>query len=177
MLRPVYYRALNEYLQGNLAPDANSTIRISFGTVRGFKPAPDVEGYYPFTKVGEMIEKWEKNQGEHPFDAPTEIVDAVRAGRFGSYEPDDIGQVPVNVLTDLDITGGNSGSATLNSKGEFAGIAFDGNIEGVASDLVFLPELTRAIHVDVRYILWILDAVEHAGHLLKEMGVEPEFAK
>ena len=75
-------------------------------------------------------------------------------------------------LTDLDITGGNSGSATLNSKGEFSGIAFDGNIEGVASDLVFLPEVTRAIHVDVRYILWILDEVENADHLLYEMGIE-----
>jgi hypothetical protein len=125
----------------------------------------------------EMVGKWDKNKGEQPFDAPEKIIDAAKAGRFGSYAPAYIGQVPVNLLTDLDITGGNSGSATLNSKAEFAGIAFDGNIEGVASDLVFLPEVTRAIHVDVRYILWILDAVEHADHLLKEMGVNPEFSE
>jgi hypothetical protein len=177
LLRPVYYELLDEYLQGNLAPDANSTIRISFGTVRGFKPDINSEEYYPFTKVMEMVGKWDKNKGEQPFDAPEKIIDAAKAARFGSYAPAYIGQVPVNLLTDLDITGGNSGSATLNSKAEFAGIAFDGNIEGVASDLVFLPEVTRAIHVDVRYILWILDAVEHADHLLKEMGVNPEFSE
>lgn len=172
MLRPLYFEALNEFKSGNIAPDANNTIRISFGTVRGFKPSPEAEEYYPFTKISEMFEKWEKNQGEHPFDAPDSIIDAVREQRYDGYVPEDIGEVPVNLLTDLDITGGNSGSPTLNSKGEFAGIAFDGNIEGVASDLVFLPELTRAIHVDVRYILWILDKVENADHLLNEMGVE-----
>lgn len=176
LLRPRYFEALNDYLEGNLAPDANSTIRVTFGTVRGFKPTPDAEEYYPITKVWEMAEKWGKYKGEQPFDAPDNIIDAVQAQRFEGYIPNDVGQVPVNVLTDLDITGGNSGSATLNSKAEFAGIAFDGNIEGVASDLVFLPDLTRAIHVDVRYILWILDAVENAEHLLKEMGVEPQFA-
>jgi hypothetical protein len=172
LLRPLYFEALNEYNSGNLAPDANGTIRVSFGTVRGFKSDPEAKEYYPFTKVWELIEKWGKNQGKHPFDAPDALIDAVQQQRYEGYVPEDIGQVPVDVLTDLDITGGNSGSATLNSKGEFAGIAFDGNIEGVASDLVFLPELTRAIHVDVRYILWILDQVENADHLLHEMGIE-----
>jgi hypothetical protein len=140
--------------------------------VRGFKPTPEAEEYYPFTKISEMFEKWKKNQGKHPFDAPDSIIDAVKEQRYEGYVPEDIGQVPVNLLTDLDITGGNSGSPTLNSKGEFAGIAFDGNIEGVASDLVFLPDLTRAIHVDVRYILWILDKVENSDHLLNEMGID-----
>ena len=141
------------------------------------EPNPEAPEYYPFTKVWEMAEKWAKNRGEQPFDAPESIIEAISAKRFGSYIPEGFDEVPVNLLTDLDITGGNSGSATLNNKAEFAAIAFDGNIEGVASDLVFLPELTRAIHVDVRYILWILDAVEHANPLLKEMGIEPEFAK
>jgi len=176
LLRPQYYYALRDYYQGNIAPDANSTIRISFGTVRGYKPAPDKDKYFPFTKVSQVEEKWTKNKGEQPFDAPDSIIEAIQAGRFGSYVSEEAGEVPVNLLTDLDITGGNSGSATLNSKAEFAGIAFDGNIEGVASDLVFLPDLTRAIHVDVRYILWILDAVEHADHILKEIGIEPEFS-
>lgn len=171
LLRPLYFEALSKYKAGNIAPDANNTIRVSFGTVRGFKPDPEAEEYYPFTKIWEMVEKWAKNHGEHPFDAPDALIDAVQQREYKGYVPEDIGQVPLNVLTDLDITGGNSGSATLNSKGEFAGIAFDGNIEGVASDLVFLPELTRAIHVDVRYILWILDKVEHANYLIDEMGV------
>ena len=175
LLSPLYFEALNKYNSGNLAPDANNTIRISFGTVRGFKPDPEAKEYYPFTKIWEMVEKWGRYQGKHPFDAPDAIIDAVQKRQYNGYVPEDIGQVPVNVLTDLDITGGNSGSATLNSRGEFAGIAFDGNIEGVASDLVFLPELTRAIHVDVRYILWILDKLENADHLLDEMGIEAKY--
>jgi len=176
LLRPYYYYALRDYYQGNIAPDANGTIRISFGTVRGFKPAPDKEKYFPFTKVSQVVEKWTQNKGEQPFDAPDSIIEAIQSGRFGSYVSEEAGEVPVNLLTDLDATGGNSGSATLNNKAEFAGILFDGNIEGVASDLVFLPDLTRSIHVDVRYILWILDAVEHADHVLKEIGIKPEFS-
>jgi hypothetical protein len=176
LLRPHYYYALRNYYKGNIAPDANSTIRISFGTVRGYKPASDKEKYFPFTKVSQVVEKWTKNKGEQPFDAPDSIIEAIQSARFGSYLSEEVGEVPVNLLTDLDSTGGNSGSATLNSKAEFAGILFDGNIEGVASDLVFLPDLTRSIHVDVRYILWILDAVEHADHILKEIGIEPEFS-
>lgn len=177
LLRPQYYYALLDYYQGNIAPDANSTIRISFGTVRGYKPAPDKEKYFPFTKVSQVVEKWTKNKGEQPFDAPASIIEAIQSRRFGSYVSEEAGEIPVNLLTDLDATGGNSGSATLNSKAEFAGILFDGNIEGVASDLVFLPDLTRSIHVDVRYILWILDAIEDADHILKEIGIEPEFSK
>lgn len=176
LLRPHFYYALRDYHKGNIAPDANGTIRISFGTVRGYKPAPNKEKYFPFTKVYQVVEKWTQNKGEQPFDAPDSIIEAIQSGRFGSYVSAEAGEVPVNLLTDLDSTGGNSGSATLNSKAEFAGILFDGNIEGVASDLVFLPDLTRSIHVDVRYILWILDAVEHADHILKEIGIEPEFS-
>ena len=83
------------------------------------------------------------------------------------------GEVPVDFLTDLDITGGNSGSATLNGKGELVGLAFDGNKEGVASDVVFNPATTRTIHVDARYMLWQMDAIDGADHLLKEMGITP----
>ena len=85
--------------------------------------------------------------------------------------------MPVDFLSDVDITGGNSGSATLNARGEVVGLVFDGNIEGVASDILFLEETTRGIHVDVRYFEWMLDAVEDAGYLLREMGVEPVFSK
>jgi hypothetical protein len=176
LLRPHYYYALRDYYEGNIAPDANGTIRISFGTVRGYKPAPDKEKYFPFTKVSQVVDKWVQYKGEQPFDAPDSIIEAIQSGRFGSYISEEAGEVPVNLLTDLDSTGGNSGSATLNSKAEFAGILFDGNIEGVASDLVFLPDLTRSIHVDVRYILWILDSVEHADHILEEIGIAPEFS-
>ncbi|MEW6237310.1 MAG: S46 family peptidase, partial [Candidatus Omnitrophota bacterium] len=175
LARPIYYKALEAFHQGVLASDANGTIRISYGTVRGYRPAPGREEYFPFTKVWQVGEKWAKYKGEFPFELPANILEALRERRFGPYVDKEIGEVPVNFLTDLDITNGNSGSATLNAKGEFAGIAFDGNIEGVASDLVFMEEVTRAIHVDVRYIKWVLDAVEHAGNILEEMGVKPAF--
>ena len=175
LVRPLYFRALQDFYQGKLAPDANSTIRISFGTVRGYRPEPGKSEYYPFTNVWEMTEKWAKSHATDPFDAPPSIIQAINEKKFGPYICKETGLVPIAFLTDLDITGGNSGSATLNARGEFAGIAFDGNIEGVASDLVFLEDTTRAIHVDVRYIKWVLDAVEHAGRILREMGIKPTF--
>ena len=82
-----------------------------------------------------------------------------------------IEDIPVNFLSDLDITGGNSGSATLNHKGEWVGLVFDGNSEAVASDLLFLPDITRAIHVDIRYVLWIMKYIDHADNLLRELGI------
>ncbi|MBN2329223.1 MAG: S46 family peptidase [Candidatus Omnitrophica bacterium] len=177
LVRPVYFQALEEFYRGKLAPDANGTIRISFGTVRGFRPQPDQGEYYPFTHVWEMAEKWAKHRGEWPFDAPQSVIDVINKRTFGPYLFQDINAVPIDFLTDLDITNGNSGSATLNARAEFTGIAFDGNIEGVASDLVFLEDATRAIHTDVRYIKWVLDAVEQADWILREMGVEPAFSK
>jgi S1-C subfamily serine protease len=81
--------------------------------------------------------------------------------------------VPVDFLADLDITGGNSGSPTLNSRGELVGLAFDGNYEAMASDWLFMPDITRSIHVDIRYALWVMDAVDGAERVMKEMGAEP----
>jgi hypothetical protein len=97
----------------------------------------------------------------------------VKEKRFGPYAAEEIGEVPLDFLADLDITGGNSGSATLNRKGELVGLVFDGNYEAMASDWIFLPELTRSIHVDLRYLLWIMDAIDGAEHLIEEMGAKP----
>ena len=104
-----------------------------------------------------------------------DVADALEAilavdAELGSWE---FGDVPVDFLADLDITGGNSGSATLNARGELVGLAFDGNYEAMASDWIFMPDITRSIHVDVRYVLWMLDAVYQADHLMQEMGVPP----
>jgi hypothetical protein len=176
LLRPVYYEALLEMRGGNVAPDANGTIRVTFGTVRGYRAAPDKPVCKPFTNVWQMVEKWGKFRNEPPYNAPKRVIDAISAGRFGPYATQEAGGVPVDFLSDVDITGGNSGSATLNARGEVVGLVFDGNIEGVASDILFLEETTRGIHVDVRYFEWMLDAVEDAGHLLREMGVEPVFS-
>jgi hypothetical protein len=164
LVAPVYAEAMREVLGGLLAPDANSTLRITYGTVKAFKPADP-----PFTVASQILRK---NTGAEPFDAPQPFLAAIQARQFGPYAGAD-GELPVNFLSDLDTTGGNSGSAVLNDKGELVGINFDSTIEGVASDVVFDSATTRKIHVDVRYMLWVMDKVSGADHLLEEMGLRP----
>jgi hypothetical protein len=169
-LRPRYIEALQKFSSAEIAPDANSTLRVTYGTVRGYRPRAGAPLYRPFTALSEMVAK---HTGAEPFAAPQRVLDAARARRFGPYVDAALGEVPVNFLADLDITGGNSGSATLNSRGELVGVVFDGNYEAMASDWLFMPEITRSIHVDIRYTLWLMDAVDGADHLLREMGVTP----
>jgi hypothetical protein len=168
--RPKFASALRAKQGGVLAPDANSTLRITFGTVRGYKPKPSAPEYYPFTKLSEMVAK---HTGQEPFDAPDALLEAAKKGPFAPYVQPEMGEVPVDFLADLDITGGNSGSPTLDKNGQLVGLAFDGNYEAMASDWIFIPSITRSIHVDIRYPLWIMDRVDGADHLLKEMGIEP----
>lgn len=167
---PRFIGAMKEKAGGVLAPDANSTLRITYGTVRGYAPKPGAPIYEPFTLLPQVVEK---NTGTEPFNSPKSLLDAVAAHKGGPYVDPKLGEVPVNFLADLDITGGNSGSATLNAKGELVGLAFDGNYEAMASNWIFMPEVTRSIHVDLRYVLWVMDAVSNADDLLREMGVEP----
>ena len=169
LLRPVYMEGLLAHTGGLLAPDANGSLRIAFGTVRGYKPAPGKDVYAPFTTAAEIPAK---NTGAEPFDAPKKLLDAIAAAKWGPYAPGQ-SSVPVAFLSDLDITGGNSGSPVLNARGELIGLAFDGNYEGLASDVVFHGETTRTITVDVRYILWVADAVDQADHIVRELGLEP----
>ena len=164
LVAPLYADAMREVLGGLLAPDANSTLRITYGTVKAFKPADP-----PFTTGSQILQK---NTGKEPFDAPEPLLAALRAKDFGPYAMSD-GELPVNFLSDLDTTGGNSGSAVLNDKGELVGLNFDSTIEGVASDVVFDGSVTRKIHVDVRYMLWVIDKIEGADHLIEEMGLRP----
>jgi peptidase S46-like protein len=154
-----------------LAADANGTLRITYGTVRGYKPSPDAPMHKPFTLLSEVVAK---NKSKEPFDVPPRLIDAFNAKKVGPYVDPALGEVPVDFLSDLHITGGNSGSATLDAKGELVGLVFDGNYEAMASDWVFVPSVTRSIHVDVRYILWLLDAVDGGDHILTELGVEPK---
>ena len=107
------------------------------------------------------------------FNAPKPLLDAVAAGKKGPYVDAALKDVPVDFLSDLHITGGNSGSPTLIARGEITGLVFDGNIESMASDWVFMPSITRSIHVDLRYMAWVMDAVDGADHLLTEMGITP----
>ena len=126
----------------------------------------------PFTTAEGIAEK---ATGEEPFNASAQQLEAIEAADFGPYASEEVGSLPVNFLSDVDTTGGNSGSATLDSQGRLVGLLFDGNWESMISDWDFLPNVTRSIHADVRYMLWIMDRIDGAHHLLEEMGVEPAF--
>jgi hypothetical protein len=169
LVAPLYADAMRESLGGLLAPDANSTMRITYGTVRSFKPTSTAPADAPITTGSQIVAK---DQGKDPFDAPPALLAAIKAKEFGPYANPD-GELPVNFMSDLDTTGGNSGSAVMNDKGELVGLNFDSTIEGVASDVVFDGQTTRKIHVDVRYLLWVMDRVADADHLITEMGVRP----
>ncbi|RZA21872.1 MAG: S46 family peptidase [Proteobacteria bacterium] len=150
-------------------PDANSTLRITYGTIQGYKNRQGTT-QTSFTKLEEVAAK---NTGKEPFNVPAKELDLIKKKDYGSYKLDSIGTVPVNFLADLDITGGNSGSATLNAKGELTGLVFDGTIDGLISDWFFDPAYTRSIHLDARYMLWVLEKYDGASRLLNEMGVKP----
>jgi hypothetical protein len=170
LVRPLYVQALREQSDKPLAPDANGTLRVTYGTVRGYKPNPGAPVYEPFTKLPQVAKK---ATGTAPFDAPEKLVKLAKANQGGPYVDKKLGTVPVDFLADLDITGGNSGSPTLDAHGKLVGLAFDGNYEAMSSDWVFLPPITRSIHVDIRYVMFVMDAVDGADHLLTEMGVKP----
>lgn len=168
-LRPLYAEALAAYDPARSYPDANGTLRVSFGHLTEQDPR-DAVHYGDQTTVLGVAQK----AGEWPFNAPLALLTAIDAGRasgdWGGYDDPVLKTVPVDFLADLDITGGSSGSATLNAKGEWIGLVFDSNWEGVSSGTLYDPVQTRSIHVDVRYILWYLGHVAHADRVLMELG-------
>lgn len=171
-LRPGLIAAERARLDGRLAPDANGTLRVGFGTVRGYAPRDGV-WYEPQTTVEGILEK---DTGERPFDSPPRLLEMARAERFGDYADPDLGTLPVAFLSTVNVTNGSSGSSALNAWGEVIGLAFDMNWEGVAADWVVNEDIVRTINVDSRYMLWVMDAVDGAHHLLEELGVAPRFA-
>ncbi|HEX8405678.1 MAG TPA: S46 family peptidase, partial [Duganella sp.] len=150
-------------------PDANSTLRVTFGKIAGRDPGADGSSWKAFTTVAGVAAK---ATGEGEFNAPKAQLDAIKAKDFGKYVDPVLKSVPVAYLATLDITGGNSGSAALNSKGEWIGLAFDGTLDSIISDWDFNKAMTRDIQVDLRYILWNMKHVDHADNLLKEMNAE-----
>jgi hypothetical protein len=171
-LTPTYVRALLQFSGGALAPDANGTLRVTFGKVEGVAERDGLV-YLPQTSLAGILEK---HTGTGEFDAPKHELDAiaaVRAGKKTPYASPGLGDVPVNFLASVDTTGGNSGSPALSSKGELVGLLFDGTFDTVGSDIVFDPVRTRSILVDIRYVLWLMTDVDAASHLLAEMGVSP----
>ena len=172
-LRPSYMQALIDYRQSQgraVYPDANSTLRVSYGKVSPLSPRDGVD-YRALTTVAGIVEK---NTGEVPFDAPKPLLDAIAKGDFGSTADPTLGTQTVNFMTNLDTTGGNSGSPVLDANGKLIGLNFDSNWEAVSASWMFDPRYKRAIHVDMRYVRWLLAKVYPAPNLLKEMGLPPE---
>ncbi|HYK89089.1 MAG TPA: S46 family peptidase, partial [Acidobacteriota bacterium] len=170
-LRPRYMEALLAEAGGLVAPDANSTLRVTYGQVKGVD-ARDGLFYKPHTTLNGIVEK---QTGEGDFNAPQNQLDAIRNLRAGKSTPfldPGLKDVPVNFLSTVDTTGGNSGSPTLNARGELVGLLFDGTYESVASNFLFDKVKTRSIHVDTRYMLWNMSDVDGAQHLLKEMNIK-----
>ena len=173
LVAPMYDDAMKQMLGGALAPDANGTLRITYGTIKSLKPEAHDLADGPFTIASQILAK---DTGKEPFNSPPKLLEAIKGKKFGAYaEPALGGDLPVDFESDLDITGGNSGSPTLNARGELVGLAFDGNHEGLASDVVFNGATTRTIHVDARYMIWNMDVIDGAWRLIREMGLEPHF--
>ena len=166
--RPLLVRGISEMRGGKLYPDANRTLRFSYGSVKGYVPH-DAAIYQPFTNLSGVIEK---DTGHEPFDAPEKLKQLYRARDFGPYATSDGQNVPVDFLSTTDIIGGNSGSPIMNGRGEQVGIVFDGNYEGLGNDFFYNDAKGRTISVDIRYVLFIADKFGGVGYLLKELDIK-----
>ena len=166
--RKLYTEGLMEWKQGEPSyPDANFTMRFTYGSVKGYSPK-DAVVYNHYTTLKGVMEK--ENPESWEFIVPDKLKELWETQDFGDYAMAD-GQMPVAFLSNNDITGGNSGSPIMNAKGELIGLAFDGNWESMSSDVMFEPELQRCINVDIRYVLFIVDKFGGASWLLDEMNI------
>jgi Peptidase S46 len=166
-LKMAFEAAILEMKKGTYPPDANGTIRFTYGPVLGYQPR-DAVLYLPQTTVKGVVEK---DTGVFPFKVPAKIKELWKAKDFGPYVDARLGDVPVCFLNTTNVTGGNSGSPTFNAKGEQIGIIFDMTYESVIGDYYVIPELQRSISVDLRYVLWVTDKFSGATHIIREMGL------
>ncbi len=163
------YVAVKEKFQSkNFIPDANSTLRLTFGNIKGYSPV-DATYMEPFTTVRGLIEKG--NSGDPEFRYPAAIKENWLSKNFGNYFKKEINDVPVNILYNMDTTGGNSGSPIMNAYGELIGVNFDRAYDATINDLAWNEAYSRSIGVDIRYVLWIADKVDNAQFIIKELGV------
>ncbi|WP_312841726.1 S46 family peptidase [Sinorhizobium psoraleae] len=168
--RATYMKGLLAYRKAigrPVYPDANGTLRLTWGKVTG--RTQDGQIWTPFTTAEGLLAK---HTGKGEFDAPEAAIAAIRAKDYGPYVAPALGTLPVDFLSTVDITSGNSGSATLNGRGELVGLVFDGTLDGVIADWAFAGDRNRSIHVDSRFMLWTMDKIDGADRLLKEMGVQ-----
>jgi hypothetical protein len=155
-------------------PDANSTLRVTYGKVKGYKPN-DAITYEPFTYLEGVMEKYVP--GDYEFDVPQKLIDLYNTKNYGNYGVKGLDRaelkMPVNFIATNHTTGGNSGSPALDAKGNLIGLNFDRVWEGTMSDIYYSPEICRNIMVDIRYVLFIIDKFAGAENLIKEMIIIP----
>jgi len=151
----------------NFYPDANSSMRLTYGTVGDYSPRDGVQYNY-FTTLKGYIEK--EIPGDDEFDVPTRLKELYYAKDFGRYADAD-GNLRTCFITNNDITGGNSGSPVINGKGELIGVAFDGNWEAMSGDIAFENSIQKCINVDIRFVLWTIDKMGGAQNLIDEMTI------
>ncbi len=166
-LRPLYHQARIERGDGPVYADANRTLRVSVGKIQGYSPAEAVN-YAPQTTLTGMAAK----AGEGDFALDPDFLGRIDGASDSRFADPGLGQVPVDFLSNLDNTGGSSGSATLNAQGQLVGLVFDRNYEAMAADWQYVPALNRSIHADIRFLLWLLETTDGAAWLLEELGVE-----
>ncbi len=166
-LRPNYVAAMLEMKKAPYYPDANFTLRFTYGEVKSYKPR-DAVFYHWQTSLAGVIDK---DTGEDPFNVPAGLKDLAKKKDYGSYFDARLNDVPVNFLSTTDITGGNSGSPIMNGRGEVIGLVFDGNYEGLGGDYAFDGNLNRTINVDIRYVLFVTEKLGGAAYLFDEMKI------
>lgn len=163
-----YVAVKEQYQTKNFIPDANSTLRLTFGNIKGYSPV-DATYMKPFTTVAGILQKG--NLDEADFEYPAEIKTAWEAKNFGPYVKKELNDVPVNMLYNMDTTGGNSGSPIMNAYGELIGVNFDRSYDATINDFAWNDSYSRSIGVDIRYVLWVADKIDNAQFILKEMGI------
>jgi len=159
-----------QYQGRDFIPDANSTLRLTFGHIESYSPADAVE-YQPISTLSGVVQK---HTGMVPFNAPQKLLTLHKNRDFGSFRHPDLNDVPVDILYSADTTGGNSGSPVLNAYGQLIGLNFDRAFEATINDFAWNINYSRSIGVDIRYILWFMEKFSHATHLLKEMNITVE---
>ena len=166
-LQRSYMKAQLELNKGSrIFPDANSTLRVAYGKVEGYEPK-DGAYYHFYTTLDGVAEKY--IPGDREYDVPEKLMELYFSKDYGQYGYGD--KMPVCFIASNHSTGGNSGSPVLNGNGELIGLAFDGNIEAMAGDVIFDTKLQRTINVDIRYVLWLIDKFSNAKHIVDELTI------
>jgi hypothetical protein len=167
-LLALYVEVKEQFVGKDFIPDANSTLRLTYGRIKGYSPS-DATYYSPITTLKGVLEK---TTGEEPYNTPPSLLEAAQKNRDPKFTHKKLNDIPVAILYNTDTTGGNSGSAVMNAKGELVGVNFDRAYHATINDYAWSDSYSRSIAVDIRYVLWVTKYVGNAGFILKEIGVE-----